>query len=189
MLRIRRRSHRIAALAIAFGVVLVGCVSGDDPPDADTDRVAGADTVQRFRYPPAPESPAASDQGAAETREAIERIGVQLAVGEIDEQAVLDLAAAGDARHAWYVADLMRFFGAGDNSGNELVAAFEALTGTSISDDPDSERSVWLSATNHLIAWDTPEYPGYREDKAVLFLLVEPAWEPFFADTDSDIDW
>ena len=189
MLRIRRRSHRIAALAIAFGVVLVGCVSGDDPPDADTDRVAGADTVQRFRYPPAPESPAASDQGAAETREAIERIGVQLAVGEIDEQAVLDLAAAGDARHAWYVADLMRFFGAGDNSGNELVAVFEALTGTSISDDPDSERSVWLSATNHLIAWDTPDYPAYRDDKSVLFLLVEPAWEPFFADTDSDIDW
>ncbi len=145
--------------------------------------------MQQYRYPPAPQSPPAGEERAGAIRDAIERIGVQLAIGEIDEQAVADLAAAGDVRHAWYVADLMRFFGAGDNGGNDLVAAFEQLTGSSLADDPDSERSVWLSATNHLIAWDTPDYPRYRDDKSVLFLLVEPAWEPFFADTDSDIDW
>jgi len=189
MLRSHRRRHRIAALAIVSGVVMAACASTGDTPDADTDRGTGVDTVQRFRYPVAPESPAASDEDAEASRDAIERIGVQLAVGEIDERAVLDLTASGDARHAWYVADLMRFFGAGDNGGNQLVEAFEALTGTSIADDPDSERSVWLSATNHLIAWDTPDYPGYREDKSVLFLLVEPAWEPFFVDADSGIDW
>ncbi len=188
MLRIRGRRHRIAALTIACAVAVAACTSGDEP-DADTDRAAEVETVQRFRYPPPPESPGAGDEGPAGARDAIERIGVQLAVGEIDERAVLDLAAAGDARHAWYVADLMRFFGAGDNDRDELVEAFEALTGTSIADDPDSERSVWLSATNHLIAWDTPDYPDYREDKSVPFLLVEPAWEPFFVDADSDIDW
>jgi hypothetical protein len=59
----------------------------------------------------------------------------------------------------------------------------------SLAADPDSERSTWLSATNHLIAWDTPTYPDYRTDKAELFLLVEQRWEPFFADADADIDW
>ncbi len=168
---------------------MAACAPGGDPQEAGPDRRPSADVAVTYRYPPAPPSPAATDADAAAARDAIERIGVQLAVGEIDEQAVADLAVAGDPRHAWYVADLMRFFGAGDNGGNHLVDAFEALTGTSLADDPDSDRSVWLSATNHLIAWDTPDYPDYREDKSVLFLLVEPAWEPFFLDADSDIDW
>jgi hypothetical protein len=185
----RGRRHRIGALAIVSGIVLAGCATSADSPGADPDRSPRADGAENFRFPPAPDSPAATDEGAPATRGAVERIGVQLAVGEIDEQAVADLAAAGDARHAWYLADLMRFFGAGDNGGRQLTDAFETLTGTSLADDPDSERSVWLSATNHLIAWDTPDYPGYREDKSALFLLVEPAWEPFFADADSDIDW
>lgn len=49
--------------------------------------------------------------------------------------------------------------------------------------------SSWQSVTNHLIAWDLPAPPGYRSAKAALFLVVEPRWEPFFADVDADIDW
>jgi hypothetical protein len=59
----------------------------------------------------------------------------------------------------------------------------------SIADDPDAAVSPWMSVTNHLIAWDTPSYPGYRDDKGAVFVLVEDGWEPFFADTDADIDW
>ena len=50
-----------------------------------------------------------------------------LQAGEIDDDALDDIVEFGDARHAWYVADLMRFFGAGDGD-DRLVEAFEALT-------------------------------------------------------------
>ncbi len=43
--------------------------------------------------------------------------------------------------------------------------------------------------TDHLIAWDLPAPPGYRERKALLFVALEPGWQPFFADDDSEIDW
>ena len=150
-----------------------------------------ATTIERgpvFRYPPAPDASAGDVADAPEVRLALERLDATLPAGEIDDGALADIVEFGDARHAWYIADLMRFFGAGD-TGTELVDAFEALTGTSIGDDPDSERSVWLSSTNHLIAWDTPGYPDYRTDKTGIFLLVEERWEPFFADADADIDW
>lgn len=180
--------RRFAPLALVAVVSILGaCVSSDAAgEDADTSETAERRPV--FRYPPAPAAPAADVADAAEVRDAIDRLGTQLLVGEIDEGALADLVAHGDARHAWYVADLMRFFGPGE-SGTELVEAFESLTATSIADDPDRERNVWLSATNHLIAWDTPAYPAYRTDKAGLYLLVEDRWQPFFADDDADIDW
>ena len=182
--------------------MLAACSTGDGDSDADNDSNPGSDAggsgeqapvepAQRppvFRYPPAPGAPASDVADASQVRAAMDRLDAQLQVGEIDEDALADVIEFGDARHAWYVADLMRFFGPGE-AGTELVDAFGALAGTSIDDDPDSERSVWLSATNHLIAWDTPAYPDYRADKAGLFLLVEPGWEPFFTDTDADIDW
>jgi len=178
-----RRPLRSASLLVVATLALAACGTGaaDEPP-------AATERGPVFRYPAAPESPAEDVADAPEVRAAMDRLDVQLQVGEIDEGALADVIEFGDARHAWYVSDLMRFFGAGE-TGTELVDAFEALTGTSIADDPDSERSVWLSSTNHLIAWDTPGYPDYRVDKADIFLLVETRWEPFFADADADIDW
>jgi hypothetical protein len=185
-------SRRPAVLLLGIVVVLLvsACAGGADDAGANTSNTSNtsAERSPVFRYPPAPDAPAAEVADGPEVRDAMDRLDTQLLIGEIDEAAVEDLVEHGDARHAWYVADLMRFFGPGEN-GNELVDAFEALTGTSIAADPDSERSVWLSTTNHLIAWDTPAYPDYRTDKAGLFLLVEDRWEPFFADTDADIDW
>lgn len=69
------------------------------------------------------------------------------------------------------------------------VAAFTRLTGVDPRADPAFVDSSWQSVTNHLIAWDLPAPPGYRSVNAALFLLVEPRWEPFFADVDADIDW
>ena len=178
--------RRIVGLAIA--VVVSACAGGADNAGTSTSADTAAERPPVFRYPPAPDALAAEVADASEVRDAMDRLDLQLLVGEIDEAALADLVENGDARHAWYVADLMRFFGPGEN-GNELVDAFETLTGTSITGDPDAERSVWLSATNHLIAWDTPDYPDYRVDKADLFLLVEDRWEPFFGDADAAIDW
>ena len=182
----RRRSA--VSVLVAAGTLLAACASGTVDPAAES---VDASTTARpvvFRYPPAPVAPAADVVDGAEVREAMDRLAAQLLGGEIDEAALADLVEHGDARHAWYVADLMRFFGPGEN-GNELVDAFEALTATSIAGDPDRDRSVWFSATNHLIAWDTPDYHDYRTDKAGLFLRVEERWGPFFDDADADIDW
>jgi hypothetical protein len=196
----RRRTPRSASLWVGGLLVLSACAADADTT-ADTADTAEpvdiaepaepGDTTERgpvFRYPPAPAAPASGAADAPEVRSAMGRLGEVLRAGGIDGTALDDVVEYGDARHAWYVADLMRFFGPGE-SGTRLVDAFEALTGISIEDDPDSERSVWLSATNHLIAWDLPGYPDYRTDKAALFLLVEQRWEPFFADADAEIDW
>ncbi len=153
----------------------------NDSSDADEARTLP------YRYPEAPESPAADAASPDVAAEAIERLTLGLQGGTLDAGGVTLLAQNGDARHAWYVSDLMRFFGSGD--GEVLIDAFEQLTRESIDDDPASQQSSWLSVTNHLIAWDTPDYPGYQEDKSSLFVLVEPEWEPFFTDSDADIDW
>ncbi len=154
-----------------------------EPVPTDTE---SAPSAQRFRYPEAPPSPGATDDSNTEAAELIDRVNEQLLVQSFDFLAVSELAQAGDPRHAWYLADLMRFFG-GDE-GTQVRNAFEEITGVRLAADLDSLRSPWLSATNHLIAWDTPAYPGYELDKAGIFLLLEPRWNPFFED-DSDIDW
>ena len=43
--------------------------------------------------------------------------------------------------------------------------------------------------TDHLFAWDLPAFDGYDDYKERLFTLVEPGWQPFFDDADSEIDW
>lgn len=166
---------------VAMGaVVLAACTSGSGDADSDaetagdpgdsaaTTPTTAAERAPVFRYPVAPAAPDPDVADSPDARTAIERLGVLLQAAEIDADALDALVEAGDARHAWFVADLLRFFGP-DGSGPELVDAFESLTGVSLADDPDSERSVWLSATNHLIAWDTPAYPEYPTDKALLF--------------------
>ncbi len=176
---------------VAGVLVLAACASArDDSLDpAGTGSVPDAAVAARgFRYPPAPDVADPDAATTAEARDALDRIGARLDDdAQLDVGAVADLANTGDARHAWFVSDLMRFFGGGDD--DVLTDAFEQLTATSLADDPDSDRSVWLSATNHLIAWDTPAYAEYRDDKSVLFLLIEAKWEPFFSDPDADIDW
>jgi len=194
----KRRTGRHAALSVVAALALAACGAStgdaDGSADADSNPTSPGSTdgpddrAPIFRYPPAPDAPTADARDAPQVREAMDAMARLLQAGGIDGAALDDIVEFGDVRHAWYVADLMRFFGAGDGD-DRLVEAFEALTGVSLDDDPDMARSAWLSTTNHLIAWDTPGYPDHRTDKADLFLLVERGWEPFFADGDADIDW
>ena len=86
------------------------------------------------------------------------------------------------------MSDLLRF--APDREGAEaLVSAFEALTSTRVRDHPSFRDSPWLTITDHLIAWDLPAPPAYRERKGRLYAVLEPRWKPFFADPDAEIDW
>jgi hypothetical protein len=167
----------------------------DAPPD-DTEPNGANDTTPptdppaprpRFRYPPAPTAPVAEVQSAADGLSSIDAINEMMIAWSFDVDSVIEVGKTGDIRHGWYLADLLRFFG-GEN-GEIVVEAFETLAGIQITADPESAVSPWLSVTNHLIAWDTPDYPGYREDKASIFLRLESGWEPFFTDENAEIDW
>jgi hypothetical protein len=200
----RRAPSRTWGLAV-FVFVAAACTSGEDdgdvadgaertdsavstsaPESAESEGVADARPA-RYVYPDAPVAPPADDSTNTEAAAAIDRIVESLGNGFFDSGGVTELAATGDARHAWFISDMLGFFGGGE--GVQLQEAFEAVTGQSLAGDPELETSTWSSATNHLIAWDTPDYPGYREDKSGIFLLLEDRWEPFFSDDDSEIDW
>ncbi len=141
----------------------------------------------RYTYPGAARLARSRTQPNDAADDAVDRIVDGINSGALDPSAIDDLTASGDPRYAWFVSDLLRFFGGQD--GERLVDSFETLTGVDIAGDPDLQLSPWLSVTNHLIAWDTPDYAGYRDDKGGIFVQLETGWAPFFADEDADIDW
>ena len=106
---------------------------------------------------------------------------VDLLENSFPVKAVKAIGAAGDARMAWYLYDLLRF--ARESQMPELVDAFEKLTGVKLAGD------AYTAMGDYLLAWDLPAPPGYREMKRDAYLLIEPRWAPFFADADSTIDW
>jgi hypothetical protein len=137
--------------------------------------------VDKHRQP-FPSSPAARDGAlAAEARQALGELAPALRERRFPSAAVKRIGASGDARLGWVLYDLLRF--AGRDTVVELVAAFETLTGAPLPAEP------FTAMGDRLLAWDLPAPPGYREVKRDLFLLIEPRWEPFFADTGSAIDW
>ncbi len=101
----------------------------------------------------------------------------------VDIEALGRIGDSGDARVAWLLSDLLRFFQRGEIA-DAAQAAFERLTGTTI-----TSAFVWGAVTDRLIAWDLPAPPGYVEWKRIPFEIIEPSWEPFFGDEDADIDF
>ncbi|MGI9028663.1 MAG: DUF3179 domain-containing (seleno)protein [Ilumatobacteraceae bacterium] len=115
-------------------------------------------------------------------------IVAELSVSGVTMTRLDELVAAGDARHAWLISDLLRF-SADPVELEHLTAAFVELTSVDPHADPTFAESPWKSITDHLIAWDLPAPPDYQQAKAALFTLVEPRWTPFFDDVDAAIDW
>ena len=152
-----------------------------------TPREAGAlRNFLGYEFPPAPDTPTGPiDQLTIDT---LEIIWAGLELGGFDGGIVASLADSGDARLAWILSDLLRFFYVGDIHDG-AISAFQRLTGARLNDDPVANRSRWQSITDHLIAWDLPAFDRYAEYKGRLFTLVEPGWQPFFDDTEADIDW
>ena len=112
---------------------------------------------------------------------ALTQAAVDLAGHRFPAAAVSAIGASGDARMAWYLHDLLRL--ANDNQLADLINAFEKLTGAELPTIP------YAAMGNRLLAWNLPAPPGYREMKRDVFLVIEPRWAPFFADTASTIDW
>ena len=174
---------RPTALVLVPLLLAAACTHGSSG-DADSDPPSGS--VAEFSFPPAPAVPAGPVK--PEVARALALLTPSLAAGSLDLDALETVAASEDPRLAWFVSDLLRFVGGGLEEG-ALVDAFQRLTGVDAAADPAFATSPWKSVTDHLIVWDLPALAGYRELKAELFLLVEPRWQPFLDDADSDIDW
>ena len=173
---------------LVVGTLLATACSGSGATSDPADPVA-------LPAPPAtaaprsfPDPPVAPDGPNDAATAAFDELLVAIPRGLVSPALIDDVAAVGDARHAWLLADLLRFARPGVES-DALVEGFTALTGVDITESVPDGRSPWNAITNHLIAWDTPAPPEYQRQKGELFTFVEPGWEPFFADTDADIDW
>jgi hypothetical protein len=168
------------ALLLVCVLVATAC-SGDSastPPPPN----AAATTVT---FPPAPVAPAGPNEEATAR---FEQILETLPGGLFDVRDLDAFVEVADVRHAWLVSDMMRFM-RDETAMASAISGFDALTGVDISADPESDRSPWNVATNHLIAWDTPAPPDYQRLKGGFFTMAEDGWAPFFDDADADIDW
>ena len=183
--RTKLRGGMLCVWAIA-----AGCATGDADrvgQSVSTDGTIESTVVASTRYV-YPDPPVVRVESGADAAEVFDRIVKDLPLGGSTTSRLDEFVATGDARHAWLISDLLRFT-AQSGELDRLVAAFVELTGVDPSADPTFEQSPWKSLTDHLIAWDLPAPPHYRELKAGLFELVEPRWAPLFADPDADIDW
>jgi hypothetical protein len=170
--------------AVAATLLLAGCLGGGQDQRGRGQRASAPEVA--YDYPSPPRVRAGPLDRRVEST--LSRLLSALLAGALDRDALEEVAASRDARLGWVLSDVLRFTRAGADQ-DALVSAFRLLTGVDVRDDPAFANSPWLSLTNHLIAWDLPDPPGYRDRKAILFLALEPRWEPFFADRDAEIDW
>jgi hypothetical protein len=101
-----------------------------------------------------------------------------------DSEALDEIGAGQDARVAWFLADLLRFY-QGGGTGSHVSRVFRDLTGVTLD---TSTSPAFVDAFNRLIAWDLPAWEGYERRKGELYTILEPAWQPFF-DENVSIDW
>lgn len=176
----------VAALLLLLMACAPRSTSTASPADASIPTSSGGLRGARgYVFPPPPAVP--DGELAPATSTALDQL-LASAETSLDFDALEAMAASGDARLAWVVADLLRFI-EGGRAGEKLAEAFEKLTDVDLGADPTSSESPWRAVTDHLIAWDLPAPPGYQGMKSRLFLLVEPRWSPFFSDEDAAIDW
>ena len=122
----------LVGMAVAVALVAVACSSGDagqtspEPPTEPTTAPAGRVLSDGSRLPPVPGVPDGPlPDGVAED---LDEVFATLRSGP-DTDAIERIGASGDARVAWLMSDLLRFFPRG-RVNEAAVAAFEQLTAT-----------------------------------------------------------
>ena len=169
-------------------LVLAGCSTNSGDPTTtpiesaiDTASTPSGPDPIGSRYGSAPAVP--DTPPTAEVEAAVDRLLTNVYTTEWDVETIGDLADLGDARTAWLLADLMRFYQTG-SVDEELVFGFTRLTDA----EQDSGEVSFVWAMNHLIAWDLPARDGYPEAKKALYVPVEELWQRFF-DENVELDW
>ena len=173
-----------------LALVAIACTSDADAtlPTSSTTSPAPATNEQDTTSPPTtapsfvvlfgdpPDVPegALSDEATAIIDAVFDRLDRPIATSQVTAFAQTD-----DARVAWLIADLLRF--SAEPAVNQAAArAASVLTGVEF-----SGPVAWVSITDHLIAWDTPAFPGYEFYKERLFTTVEPRWEFVFTEPNA----
>jgi hypothetical protein len=167
---------RSLPLLLVVALAATACASGGGASNPTAQSTTGE--PDRFGSPP--ELPEGELSAAAAT--ARDELLASLD-GEVDATALSRLGDTNDARLAWFITDLQRFLPFDSAAAAQARFALRKLTGV-VTEPVDS----YGMTIDHLIAWDLPSYPGYREDKGTLFVLIEPAWSPFFAEDGTEID-
>ena len=168
-------------------VSLAGCAASDVESAATSPgSTAGTNTATTpgdgpSAFDRAPVIPEGSP--TPEVEAGVDRLLTNLYTTDWDMEAVRALADQGDARTAWVLADLMRFYQTG-SADEALVSAFARLTGA----QPEASEVSFVWAMNHLIAWDLPAWDGYPDAKATIYTPVEELWQRFF-DENLELDW
>ncbi|HUG32108.1 MAG TPA: DUF3179 domain-containing (seleno)protein [Acidimicrobiia bacterium] len=172
--------------SVVVGILLfVGCATAE-PASVETTSTQPTTTstptsISEVGPPPAPEVP--DGPLDAELTLAIDEWLATLYTTDWDVAGVEALTEEGDARTAWLIADLLRFYQTGLEA-ETLAAAFVDLTGAPW--DPGTVEFVW--ASNHLIAWDLPAWDGYPAVKRRVLGQLQPTWDRFFEE-DQAVDW
>jgi len=176
----RRFGILALVLVTACATTAVEVTTTTEPNTASTP--APTTTQPTAETPPAPDVPTGPLDPAAE--EALSSMVDRVFTTAFDTGGLDPVVEAGDARVAWLLADLLRFY-QGGSQRDDLVAAFMALTGAEreFSTGPDF---VWI--TNLLISWDLPAWDGYPEMKRRVFAGIYEGWNPFFTE-DYGVDW
>jgi hypothetical protein len=178
------RVHR--AIASIVVVILCGCLAGPPTQSGRVPASNSASPVPTAVWPAVPSAP--SGQLSPAVAHAAGSLVGTFGPGRLDRDALGVVAASGDPRLAWLLADLLRFSPPG-SAEDDLMDAVRALVGTDPLAGDRFGDVAWVAVTNLMIGWDLPAPPGYREWKSALFMTVEPAWGPFFDDADAEIDW
>ena len=161
-------------LAIAMALALAAPLAAQDAALPDH-------VVAQFGTPPqVPDGPL-----SPEIREAVRVAFIDGAANSLwdrdKEIALREIAASGDPRLVWIIADMMRFSWQ-ESFDNALADAARQLLGIRY-----TTPYRWGQITDHLIAWDIPAYPGYLDAKRAIFTHFVPGWEGMFV--EGDIDW
>ena len=91
------------------------------------------------------------------------------------------IAASGDPRLAWILSDMMRF-----SWKPEFADALSDAATRVLGIELQTNRR-WSELTNHLIAWDIPDYPRYLDHKTEIFTNYLPGLEEIFV--PGNVDW
>lgn len=168
-----RRLPRLVLIAVAALFAVAAHAQNNAPlPDY---------VVNQFGQPPAVPAGALPDT----VQNAVQQVFVQSMTdagwGDDQTEGLEVIAASGDPRLVWLIADLMRFV-ASSGVNSLLTDAASDLLGQTV-----PSRNAWGYVTDRLIAWNIPAPPDYLAVKRTIFTSVIPGWDKIFA--PGDIDW
>ncbi|WP_415919849.1 DUF3179 domain-containing (seleno)protein [Tateyamaria sp. SN6-1] len=166
---------------VVFGVLLL--FAGACAPDAQTQAKTTIPDYVLAEYGPPPAIPDGPLSSAMQFALRVAFVdSVTLSTWDENQNLALEeISNSGDPRLVWLISDLMRFV------PSQQLNALLTDAASDLFGKPMPLENSWGVVTDHLIAWDIPEPPGYLRYKRTIFTSIVPGWERLFV--EGDIDW